>query len=386
METATQSLMQLGFKPAARMVRGQGSYLWDEHGRRYLDFVQGWAVNCLGHNPAVLTDALRAQLERVVHVGAAYHNLPALELAERLARASSLPRVWLGNSGAEINDAAIKLARKWGKQHKQGAYRVITARDSFHGRTLAMTSASGKPGFADAFLPAVDGFPKVPFGDLAAAERAIDEHTVAIMVEPIQGEAGAVVPPDGYLRALRALCDRAGILLIVDEVQTGMARTGPLFAHQREAICPDIMTLGKGLGGGLPIAALLAREEVACFEHGDHGGTFAGHALIAAGALAVTSLLLEPAHAATRDESARVLEQTLRELARKHGLSLRGSGHLWALVLPSADAERLRDRAFERRLLLNAARPNVLRLMPALDVDAATLAEFAALLAETLAA
>ena len=381
---AMQSLMQFNDKPDAVMVRGRGSYLWDAAGRRYLDFVQGWAVNCLGHNPPELVEAIQAQLAAVVHVGGAYHNAPAHALATRLAELSGLPHVFLAASGAEANEAAVKLARKWGQKHKGGAYEVITTVDSFHGRTLAMSSATGKEGFDRAFAPSVEGFRKVPFGVADAVASAIGERTVAVMVEPIQGEAGAVVPPDGYLRALRELCDRAEILLIADEVQTGMARTGPLFAHTREQIVPDMMTVGKGLGGGLPVSALLASARAACFERGDHGGTFAGHPLLAAGALAVVERLCTPAHAQLRARSADAFERVLTAISADFGCMLRGAGHLRALVMPSPDAERVRDRAFELGLLVNAARPHVVRLMPALDVGASELAEFDALLRSAL--
>ncbi|HEY6876826.1 MAG TPA: aminotransferase class III-fold pyridoxal phosphate-dependent enzyme [Polyangiales bacterium] len=370
--------MQLNTKPTPRMVRGEGSYLWDEQGRRYVDFIQGWAVNCLGHDPPVLRQALAAQ--PVINPGPAFHNTPSHALAELLAQVSGLSRVFLSSSGAEANEGAVKLARKWGQLHRGGAYEVITAVDSFHGRTLAMSSATGKPGFADAFGPHVPGFRKVPYGDVAAVERALGPSTVAVMVEPIQGEAGAVVPPAGYLRALRALCDRAGVLLIADEIQTGMGRTGPMFAFMDEGIQPDIVTVGKGLGGGLPVSAVLARREVACFAPGDHGGTFAAHAFLCAGALAVVRTLL----ALDRAASALALERVLRELAERHGLTLRGRGHLWGLVLPTPRAEAVRDRCFERGLLINAARPNVLRLMPALDVGAEPLRALAEILETAL--
>lgn len=384
MALVTGSLMQFNVRPSVRMVRGRGSYLWDEHGRRYLDFVQGWAVNALGHAPELLTRALAAQLERVVHVGNSFHNAPALALAERLAAESGLERVFLASSGVEANEGAVKLARKWGQRNRQGAYEVLTTYDGFHGRTLAMTCASGKPGWADAFPPRVDGFPKVAFGDLAAMRAAISPRTVAVMVEPLQGEAGAVVPPANYLAGLRALCDEAGILLILDEVQTGMGRTGPLFAHQADGIRPDILTVGKGLGGGLPISALLARAEIECFELGDHGGTFAGHALLSAGALAVVEELASERHGRIRKASAHMLERALLALAERHGLTLRGRGHLWGLVLPEARAEQVCASAFERGLLVNAARPNVLRLMPALDVAERELEELQELLSAAL--
>lgn len=379
MTNATESLMQLNIKPAPCMVRGEGSYLWDEHGRRYVDFIQGWAVNCLGHDPPVLRQALAAQ--GVINPGAAFHNAPSRALARLLAEVSGLPRVFLSSSGAEANEGAVKLARKWGQLHRDGAFEVITTLDSFHGRTLAMSSATGKPGFADAFGPQVPGFTKVPYGDVVAVERALSPRTVAVMVEPIQGEAGAVVPPAGYLRALRALCDRAGVLLIADEIQTSMGRTGPMFAFLDEGIQPDIATVGKGLGGGLPVSAVLARREVACFALGDHGGTFAAHAFLCAGALAVVRTLLD----VDRAGSAGALERVLRELAERHGLALRGRGHLWGLVLPTPRAEALRDRCFERGLLINAPRPNVLRLMPALNVGAEPLHELSQILGAALA-
>jgi acetylornithine/N-succinyldiaminopimelate aminotransferase len=379
-------LMQFNLKPVARMVRGRGSYLWDEHGRRYLDFVQGWAVNALGHSPALVRDAVLAQLDAVLNPGPAYHNQPSHALAERLAALSGFDRVFLGGSGADANEAAVKLARKWGQRHKQGAFEVITTLDSFHGRTLAMSNATGKPGFADACAPSIAGFPKVPFGDLEAVARAIGERTVAVMVEPIQGEAGAVTPPAGYLRGLRALCDRAGILLIVDEVQTGMARTGPLFAHQHEDVRPDLMTLGKSLGAGLPISALLAREQVACFELGDHGGTFCAHAVLSAAALAVVEHISSRAHSALRKTSAQALESALRGLAERHGAKLRGAGHLWGVVLPSPRSEQVRDHCFAAGLLINAPRPDVLRLMPALDVGGDEIAAMRELLDAALSA
>ena len=378
------ALMQLVDRPPSPMVRGSGSYLWDESGKRYLDFVQGWAVNCLGHSPAAISDALKAQLERVINVGPAYHNHSAHALAERLAEASKLARVFFACTGAEANEGAVKLARKWGQKHKEGAYEVITTHDSFHGRTLAMTCATGKPGFDTAFPPAVPGFRKVPFGDAAALEAAIGDATVAVMVEPIQGEAGVVLPPSGYLRALREICDARGVLWIADEIQTGVARTGPLFAHQAEAVRPDIMTLGKGLGGGLPLSAILCREQVACFEPGDHGGTFAAHALLCAVGLAVLDQLLEPSALLRRAQHAALLEHSLREVAQQRDLALRGRGFLWALVLSEPHAERVRDRAFAQGLLVNAARPNVLRLMPSLDVSGPEIAELSEILLRVL--
>lgn len=368
MTTGTEHWMKLNQRPEVPMVHGEGSVLVDAHGRRYLDFIQGWAVNCLGHSPAVVRRALAAQAELAINVGPAFHNEPALRLASTLALHSGLGKVFLANSGVEANEAAVKLARRFGRKHRGGAYEVITTIDGFHGRTLAMTCATGKAGWEDSFPPRVEGFPKVPFGDVTAVERAITERTVAVMVEPIQGEAGVVVPEVGYLRALRALCDHHGVLLILDEVQTGMFRTGTLFAHRQEAVLPDVLTLGKGLGGGLPIGAMLARDEVACFDPGDHGSTFGGNALMAAGALAVLNHLLDPAFEVLRARSSERLRAALAEVASDQGATLHGRGHLFGLVFEHLGCEAVKQRAFELGLLLNAPRPHRLRFMPALDV------------------
>ena len=226
------SLMTINARPDAVMVRGAGSWLWDDAGRRYLDFVQGWAVNTLGHAPALVREALARQSALLLTPSPAFHNGPQLALARALIDRCALDRVFFCNSGAEANEGAIKLARKWGQQHRDGAWQIITTHGSFHGRTLATMAASGKPGWDAVFRPATPGFTKVPFGDVGAMAKAIDRDVVAVLVEPIQGEAGVVVPPPGYLRDLRDLTRRRGVLLMLDEVQTGVGRTGPLFAHQ----------------------------------------------------------------------------------------------------------------------------------------------------------
>lgn len=380
METTTIHHMRLNARPSVRMVRGQGSYLWDHTGKRYLDFIQGWAVNCLGHSPAAVRSAVLAQLELVVNVGPAHYNLPALRLGRRLAELSGLDQVFLANSGAEANEAAVKLCRKWGQLHRAGAYEVLTCADGFHGRTLAMTCATGKPGWDEAFPPRVEGFRKVPYGDVEAMANAISERTVALMVEPIQGEAGAVTPPRGYLRALRELCDARGLLLVLDEVQTGVGRTGPLFAFQDEGVRPDLVTLGKGLGGGLPISALLATRAVSCFSDGDHGSTFGGNAVCAAAALGVLDLLATEEGRARREQASRALEQALSGLAHEFGASLRGRGHLFGLVLATEIAVEMQARAFELGLLVNAPRANVLRFMPSLLVSSEEIDEMSDIL------
>jgi acetylornithine/N-succinyldiaminopimelate aminotransferase len=378
--SANAHLMPIAERPPAVMVRGQGSYLWDCAGTRYLDFVQGWAVNALGHSPPEILAALQEQAQTLVHASPAFHNAPQLELARTLTSSSGLAKVHFANSGAEANEAALKLARKWGRLHRGGAHELITTENSFHGRTLALMAASGKPGWDGLFPPKMPGFVKVPFGDARAVEAQIRDQTVAVMVEPIQGEAGVVLPPDGYLQELRALCDRHGLLLICDEVQTGIGRTGTLFAFEQAGVSPDILTLGKGLGGGVPISAVLANERSSCFVPGDQGGTYNGNPLMTAVAGRVFSVVAEEAFLAQVRASGRELQRRLGDLCADRGLGLRGRGLLWALVLPEDSAERIVRACFARGLLLNAPRPNLLRLMPSLRVTAAEIDEMATLL------
>ena len=248
-------IMKVADRPPLVMVEGKGSWLWDSEGRKYLDFVQGWAVNCLGHSPDIILDALNDQARRLLNCSPAYYNEPMARLATLIADSTGLDEVFLCNSGAEANEGAIKLARKWGSRHRGGAFEIVTMEHGFHGRTLATMAASGKPGWDTLFQPKVPGFPKVPLGDLEAVRKAVTPETVAVMLEPIQGEAGVWPATDQFLRDLRELTKARGLLLIFDEIQTGMGRTGKLFDYERAGIQPDIMTLGKGIGGGVPLAA-----------------------------------------------------------------------------------------------------------------------------------
>jgi acetylornithine/N-succinyldiaminopimelate aminotransferase len=372
-------------RPDVVMVRGDGSYLWDDAGKRYLDFIQGWAVNALGHCPVEVRQALNAQAAQLLTPSPAYHNRPQLELAERLTRASGLHQAHFASSGAEANEAAVKIARKWGRLHKQGAFEVLTTHAAFHGRTLAMMAASGKPGWDALFPPNMPGFRRVPFGDVAAMRAAIGAHTVALMVEPIQGEGGVVVPERGYLRALRALANEHDLLLILDEVQTGMARTGTLFAFEQEGVSPDVVTLGKGLGSGVPVSAVLAGRRACCLEAGDQGGTYHGNPLSAAVGCAVFDTLSQPAFLAAVVERGAQLAAGLSEIAARIGGRARGRGLLWALELETPRAEAIRDRCFERGLLVNAARPHILRFMPSLRVGGAEIDALLSVLAEECA-
>jgi acetylornithine/N-succinyldiaminopimelate aminotransferase len=381
---ADAQLMSVAVRPPHIMVRGSGSYLWDHEGARYLDFVQGWAVNALGHAPPEIAAALQSQAQTLISASPAFHNAPQLSFALELTRAAGLARVHFTNSGAEANEAALKLARKWGRLHRGGAHQVVTTLGSFHGRTLALMAASGKPGWDALFPPLMPGFAKVPYGDLAAVEAQIGPETVAVMVEPIQGEAGVVLPPEGYLSGLRRLCDERDLLLICDEVQTGIGRTGSLFAFEREGVKPDILTLGKGLGGGVPISAVLANERASCFVPGDQGGTYNGNPLMVAVARTVFELVSRAEFLATVRARGYYLERRLAALCAQRGIGVRGRGLLWALVLPEPTAEAIVARCFRDGLLLNAPRPNLLRLMPSLRVSEAEIDQLCVLLEPAL--
>jgi acetylornithine/N-succinyldiaminopimelate aminotransferase len=378
-------LMTTARRPNVVMTEGSGSWLTDSTGRRYLDFVQGWAVNCLGHSPPVVVDALTGQAKRLINCGPAYFNEPAARAAEQLARLSFGERTFFTNSGAEANEGAIKLARKWGQP--RGAYEIITMAGAFHGRTLATMSATGKPQWRELFEPKVPGFVQVPLGDLAAVEAAIGPKTAAVMLEPIQGEGGVVPASNDFLRGLRELTQRKGVLLMVDEVQTGVGRTGQMWGYEASGIEPDVMTLGKGLGGGLPAAALITRQDLCVFEPGDQGGTFNGGPVIAAVVLAVLQTVGAPEFLAQVRATSEHFQAGLRELSARHGLGeVRGRGLLLALALPNMSGAAVVREAAERSLLINSPREDCLRFMPALNVTRAEVDEAVGLLDQSLAA
>jgi acetylornithine/N-succinyldiaminopimelate aminotransferase len=364
------ALMDITARPPAVFVRGEGSWLWDDSGKRYLDFVQGWAVNCLGHSPPCIADALAAQAKLLLTPSPAFYNGPSLKLAQALVANSCFDRVFFANSGAEANEGAIKLARKYGVLHKNGAHEIISFAGGFHGRTLATMSASGKKAFEPLFEPKVPGFRKAELNDIDSVERLINNKTVAVMLEPIQGEAGVWPATDRFLQELRALTQQHGLLLIFDEIQTGMGRTGKLFHYEHAGIEPDIMTLGKGIGGGVPLAALLATEKASCFEHGDQGGTFNGNPLMCAVGLAVLEHVVTLEFLQATVEAGRHLETELQRLSARHGLGeVRGRGLLLALDLKLPIGASIVAQAFEQGLLLNSPQPDALRFMPALNVS-----------------
>ena len=366
-------------------VRGQGSWLWDSEGRAYLDFTQGCAVNSLGHSPKALVQALSSQAQALINPGAGFHNRGLLNLVNRLCKSTDSDQAYLLNSGAEACEGAIKLARKWGQLHRNGAYHIITARQSCHGRSLGALSASD-PSACNRCEPGVPGFSKVAFNDLAALHAAVDSRTVAIMLEPIQGEAGVIPATQHYLKGVERLCRELGILLILDEVQTGVGRCGALLAEQTYGVRADIITLGKGLGGGVPLAALLARGTACCAEAGELEGSHHGNALMSAAGLAVLDAVLEPGFLEQVQASGRHLRDGLSHLAGRYGQGeVRGQGLLWGLELSDDSAAAVVKAALQEGLLLNAAQPNVLRFSPALTVSQGNIDEMLLRLARAFA-
>ncbi len=369
----THSVMFITPRPEVVMVEGKGSWLTDNNGKCYLDFLQGWAVNCLGHGNPGMIEALNAQAKKLINPSPAFYNEPMIGLSNLLTENSCFNKVFFANSGAEANEGAIKLARKWGQLNKSGAFEIITFDHSFHGRTLATMSASGKPNWDTMFAPQVAGFPKADLNDLESVKKLVTDKTVAVMLEPVQGEGGVIPATPEFMRELRKFTKENNILLIADEVQAGCGRTGALFAYQNYGIEPDIMTLGKGIGGGVPLAALLATDEVACFVPGDQGGTYNGNPLMTAVGISVIEQLLAPGFLDSVKAKGELLKSELLKLVTEFNLEgERGEGLLRALMLGKDIGPKLVELARDRGpegLLINSPRPNLLRFMPALNVS-----------------
>jgi predicted acetylornithine/succinylornithine family transaminase len=348
--------------------RGRGCRVWDVDGKEYLDLIAGIAVDCLGHAHPVITQALAEQANKLIQVSNLFYSIPQLELAELLLAHSPFDRVFFSNSGAEANEAALKLARKWGKLHRNGAYSVITAEHGFHGRTLATVTATGKEAYTRPFAPLPAGFVQVPYNDMDQLERATNDTTVAVLLEPVQGEAGVHPAADTYLRDVQDFCRAKGLLFMVDEVQTGVGRLGTLWGFERYGVEPDVMTLAKGLGGGVPIGATLATEAAAVLEPGEHGSTFGGNALTCAVGTAVVRYILEHDVLGNVNRVGGRLKQGLEALARDSVLvdSVRGQGLLLAVDLAEDRAADVVRFGLEDGLLLNATGPNTIRLAPPL--------------------
>lgn len=366
---------------------GEGSWLVDAEGHRYLDCISGIATCALGHAPKLLQETIAAQAGQLLHVSNLYFNEPAIRLARFLCEHSFAERVFFCNSGGEANEAAVKLARRYHREVRgEDRYEILCMEGSFHGRTLGMIAATGQEKYRQGFAPIPQGFRHVPFGDLSAARRAVHEHTAAIMVEPIQGEGGMVVPPEGYLVGLRNLCDEHGLLLIFDEVQSGMGRTGRLFGYEHEGITPDIMTLAKALGGGFPIGAMLSTEIAAGgFAPGMHASTFGGNALACATALTVCQTIAAPEFLDGVVERARHLYNALDGLRSRFACvkEVRGRG-LWLGVVVDIDGAKIVEKALEKGLLINHIGGKVLRFAPALNISTQELDEAVRILAEVL--
>jgi acetylornithine/N-succinyldiaminopimelate aminotransferase len=351
------------------IIKGKGPYVWDDEGKQYLDFVGGWAVTTLGHCHPVITKALTEQANKLIQTSNQFYTVPQLKLAQLLVENSCLDRVFFGNSGAEANEGAVKLARRYGQLKLKGAYEVISTFSSFHGRTLAMVAATGQPKFQQSYPPLPTGFVNVPFNDIEAIKSATSERTCAVMIEPIQGEGGVNLPTNGYLPAIRKWCDQKGILLILDEIQTGIARTGTLFAYQQYGVEPDIMTLAKGLAGGVPIGAILAKERASVFSPGEHGSTFGGNPLACATGYATVRFVIENNIAGRVKEVGEYLIKKLEKTKSRFPITdIRGRGLLVAIEFNDEIAQLLVEACLERGLLVNKLKPNALRFMPPLII------------------
>lgn len=353
------------------LVRGEGTNVWDMHGKRYLDFVAGIAAVSLGHSHPAVVEAVQRQAAELMHTSNYYYTVPQVKLAKLLCENSGLDKVFFCNSGAEAVEGCIKIARKWGKENRDGAFEIIVAENAFHGRTMATVTAAGNEKYREPFAPLLPGFVRVPFNDLEAVKKATSGRTAAVLVEPIQGEGGVNVPEDRYLPGLRRWCDESGILLMLDEVQTGVGRTGRLFAYQHYGIEPDCLAVAKALGSGFPIGAFLAKDHCAVLGPGEHGTTFGGNALACEVGYAVLRYMLDhdlPGRVAKVGE---YVERKLQLLADKHPMvvEVRGKGLIWAVELDRAVAEEARDMCGEEGLLINNVKPTALRMIPPLTVS-----------------
>jgi len=383
---ADKYFMHTGERLPVTLVKGKGARVWDDRGRRYLDFVGGWAVNNLGHCPDVVVTAVKEQVGMLMQTSNHFYTIPQVQLAELLVENSCLDQVFLCNSGAEANEAAIKLARRYGKLKLGGAHEVITATGSFHGRTLSMVSASGQQKYQKPYTPLPSGYINVEYNKIEAIKKATGEKTCAVMLEPIQGEGGVNVADENYLKAVRQWCTEKGILLILDEIQTGIGRTGTLFAYQQYGIEPDIMSLAKGLGSGLPIGAILAKEEVSVFNPGEHGSTFGGNPVTCSAAYSALKHLLDNDIAGNASKVGDYFLNRLNDLKREYGFitDVRGKGLLIAVEFDGDIAKELQLACLKKGLLVNAVKPNALRFIPPLIINSDDVDEALAILKEAL--
>jgi len=362
--------MQVARRQPIVIVRGDGTRVWDEDEKEYLDFTSGWAVNTLGHCHPALVSALEEQARTLTQTSNQFYTIPQLQLARLLVENSCLDRVFFSNSGAEANEGVVKLARKYGKTHRNGAYQVITALNSFHGRTMAMAAATGQPSYQEQWKPLAPGFVNVAYDDIDAIKTATNDETCAIMLEPVQGEGGVNVPSQNYLKQVREWCTEQNLVMILDEVQTGIGRLGTLFGYESFGIEPDAITLAKGLGGGVPIGAFLAKDKFCLLAPGDHGSTYGGNALTCAAAFAVVGHVVQNDIATYARTIGQHLFEGLKMIESHHEFvtQVRGMGLLHAIQFNSDISAQVVSLCNKEGLLLNPVRPNAIRSMPPLTV------------------
>ena len=354
------------------LVSGKGTVVTDNDGNEYLDFTAGWAVLNLGHSHDSVTEAIKDQAGKILQMSNLFYTTPQLSLAQTIVDNSALDRVFFCNSGAEANEGAAKLARKWGKKNLNGAFDIITTLNSFHGRTQAMMAATGQPHYQDNWRPLMPGFVNVEYNNLQHIVDAYTDNTCAVMIEPVQGEGGVNVPDPDYLRSVQEFCKSKNILFILDEVQTGMGRLGTLFGNQRfQGVEPDVMTLAKALGSGAPLGAFCSKEFCSVLEPGDHGSTFGGNALTTSAGAAAAEFMVKNNIPETALESGKYMMDKLSVLMKKFDFisEIRGMGLLIGIEMNQDISGEIVGKALEKGLLINAVRPNMIRFMPPLNVS-----------------
>ena len=387
-DVEAQYYMQVVRRMPMVLERASGTYVYDTEGKSYLDFTAGWAVLNIGHSHPEVTAAIQEQAGMILQMSNLFYTIPQLKLAKILIDNSCMDRVFFCNSGAEANEGVCKLARKYGKLHRNGAYEIITANNSFHGRSMAMMAATGQAHYQENWLPLMPGFVNVDYNDIDAIKNATNENTCAVFLEPLQGEGGVNVPDPDYFPQVRAWCDENNLLLIADEVQTGMGRLGTLFGYEQFGFEPDAMSMAKGLGAGAPLGAFLCKQSCAVLEPGDHGSTFGGNALTTAAGAAGAKVVVDENWAQKGGEVGAYLKSRLEDLQAKHDFvtEVRGMGMLLAIQMKDDRAAAVIAEAVENGLLLNAVRPNTIRFMPPLTTSREEVDEAIGILDAALAA
>jgi predicted acetylornithine/succinylornithine family transaminase len=369
-ELEAKYYMQTVTRVPVTLVRGEGARVWDDQGKEYLDLVAGWAVDTLGHCHPAVVDAITEQARTLIQTSNQFYTIPQVQLVQLLVENSCLDRVFLCNSGTEANEGAVKLARRYGSLHLGGAYEVITAFSSFHGRTLSMVAATGQAKHQTPFQPLPAGFVNVAYNDIEAIKTATTEKTCAVMLEPVQGEGGVNIPDEDYLKKVRAWCDEKGILLMLDEIQTGIGRLGTLFGYELYGVTPDVVSLAKGLGGGVPIGAIMARESACALVPGEHGSTFGGNPLTCAAAYATVKYVIDNDVCRQARKAGQYFIDGLEGLRLKYDLvtEVRGRGLLLVMEFSRDAGGEMLTACLENGLLVNRVKPNALRFMPPLNI------------------